>query len=145
MAWRQLARGRVGSAIAHPAVHVVSAGLSNAGSGNILVTLVDGVLHLLQELINVDQIVLSADIGHRREMVCRSMTTARAVATTTGNWHSGRHGLILRNGAIQDWKLKGLETEQALADGRIRVGVELASLQVTEELVKSIVPPLAIV
>ena len=32
-----------------------------------------------------------------------------------------------------------------MADGRIRVGVKLASLQVTEELVKSIVPPLAIV
>lgn len=90
----------MGRAIANPAVHVVSAGLSYAGRSNILVTLVDGVLHLLQELIDVDQIVLSTDIGHRRKMVCRSMTTARVVATTTGNWHTGRHGLILRNRAI---------------------------------------------
>jgi hypothetical protein len=146
MARRQLARGRVGCAIAHPTLHVVSTRLSHACSGNILIALVDGVLHLLQELINVDQIVLGADVGHGRKMVCGSMTTARAVATTTtGNWNGSRHGLVLGNRAIQDRKLKGLETEQALTDSRIGVGIELASLEVTEEFVQSIVPTLAVV
>jgi hypothetical protein len=130
MTRRQLARWRVGSAIAHATLHVVSARLSHAGRGNILVTLVDSVLHLLQELIDVDQIVLGADVGHGRKMVCGSMTTARAVATTTttSNRNGSRHGLVLGNGAIQDRKLKGLETKQALANGRIGVGIELASL-----------------
>jgi hypothetical protein len=145
MARGQLARGGVGSAVAHPTLHVVSTRLSHAGSGNVLVALVDGVLHLLQELINVDQIVLGADVRHWRKMVRGRMTTARAVATTTGDRNSSRHRLILGNRAIQNWKLKGLETEQALADSRIGVGIELASLQVTEELVQSIVPTLAVV
>jgi hypothetical protein len=145
MARRQLARGRVGSAIAHPTLNVVRTRLSHAGSGNIFVALVDGVLHLLQELINVDQIILGADVRHGRKMVCGSMTTAGAVATTTGNRNGSRHVLVLGNRAIQNGKLKGLETEQALADSRIGVGIELASLQVTEELIQSIVPTLAVV
>lgn len=54
MTGRQLGRRRVSSAVVHAAVEVVSTGLGDAGSGDILVALVDGVLHLFQELINVE-------------------------------------------------------------------------------------------
>jgi hypothetical protein len=105
VARRQLGRGRVGSTVTHATLHVVSTGLSHTGRSDVLVALVDGVLHLLQELININQIVLSADVGHGRKMVCRGMTTTRAVATTMGNRNGSRHGLVLGNWAVQDRKL----------------------------------------
>jgi hypothetical protein len=38
------------------------AGLGNAGSRHILIAFIDSVLHLLEELIDVDQIILSPNI-----------------------------------------------------------------------------------
>lgn len=66
MARGELGRGRVGGPVMHARVHVVSTGLGDAGSRNILVAFIDGVLHLLQELIDVDEIALGPDIGHGR-------------------------------------------------------------------------------
>lgn len=62
MAWRELGWGRVGGAIVHATMHVMRTGLGNAGSRDILIAFVNGVLHLLEELIDVDQIVLSPNI-----------------------------------------------------------------------------------
>lgn len=62
MAWRELGWGRVGGAIVHATMHVMRAGLGNASSCHILITFVDSVLHLLEELIDVDQIVLGPNI-----------------------------------------------------------------------------------
>jgi hypothetical protein len=96
-------------------MHVVSAGLGNAGGSDILVALVDSVLHLLEELIDVDQIVLGADVGHRRKVVTRSLGAAGAV-TATADRNRCRHLLIFRYRAIENGKLQSLQAEETLAD-----------------------------
>jgi hypothetical protein len=146
MAVGKLRRRRIGSAVAHATLHVVGTGLSHASGSHVLITLVDGVLHLLQELVDVDQVVLGADVGHRRQVVRRSRRTAGAVATAaTAHRDTSRHGLVLWDGSVQNGKLKRLETQQALAHGGVRVGVELAALEITKELVQGVVSALAVV
>jgi hypothetical protein len=75
------------------------------------------------------------------------MAATGAVATTTAasNGNRSGHRLVLWHGTVKNGKLECLETKQALAHGRIRVGIELATLQVTKELVQSVVSALAIV
>jgi hypothetical protein len=110
MAWRELSRGRVGSTVIHATVDVVCAGLGNTSSSHILVTLVDSILHLLEELINVDQVVLGANVGHGREMVSRSLAT-RAVTTASSDSNRGRDVLILWHRAIEYRELKSLQSK----------------------------------
>ena len=145
MAGRQLGRRRVSSAVVHAAVEVVSTGLGDAGSGDILVALVDGVLHLFQELINVEQVVLGADIGHWGKMVARRLRATWAVTTTAADGDRCRDLLVFGDRAIEDGKLESLQAEKALADRSVGVGVELATLEVTKELVQSIVATLAVI
>lgn len=118
----------------------MGARLGNTGGSDVVITFIDCVLHLLQELINVDQVALRPDIAHWRQMVCWCRSVW-AVATAA-NCHSGRHGLILWNRSVDYGKLKTLETEETLADSGVRVEIELASLQVAKELVKCVIAAL---
>lgn len=147
MAGRKLGGRGIGSTVAHATLDVVGTRLSHASGSDILITLVDGVLHLLQELVDIDQVVLGTNVRHGWEMIGRGRATARAVTTAaTTNSDTSRHGLILRNGSVvQNGKLKCLETEQALAHGGVGVGVELASLEIPEELIQGIISTFAIV
>ena len=70
-----------------------------------------------------------------------AVTTTASAAAANGYW--GRHGLVLRDGTTaQDGELQVLQTQQPLTDRGIAVGVKLASLQVAEKLVESIVAAL---
>lgn len=145
MARRHLARRRVGGSIIHAAMHVVGTGLGDSCCCDVVIILVDGVLHLFQELVDVDQIILSPGITHRRQLVLNGLrgavTTATPAAASNGYW--SRHGLVFRDGTTaQDRELQILQTQQPLTDRGITVGVELASLQVAEKLVESIVAAL---
>jgi alkylated DNA nucleotide flippase Atl1 len=147
MAGRKLGGRGMGSTVAHATLDVVGTRLSHASGSDIFITLVDGVLHLLQELVDVDQVVFGTNVRHGWEMVGRSRATARAITTaTTTNSDVSWHGLIFRNGSVvQNGQLKCLETKQALAHGGVRVGVKLASLEITEEFIQGIISTLAIV
>jgi hypothetical protein len=139
-------RGRgVGSPIVHSSLHIVGTGLGNSRSSHVLLALVDRVLHLLQELINVEQIALAPHIRHRGQVVCGGLAAARAESTAATNSNGGRHRLIFGHRTIQDGKLKRLESYETLADGGIGVRVKLAPLQIAEELVQRIVTALAII
>jgi hypothetical protein len=147
MARRELRWWGVASAVVHATVDVVRARLSHTCGSYVLVALIDGILHLLKELIDIDQIVLGANIGHRREVISRSRRTARAVSPTTATCDRDGcgHGLIFRYWAVENWQLESLEAKKPLPNGGIRAGIELTTLQVTEELVQRVVTPLAII
>jgi hypothetical protein len=121
------------------------AGLGNTGSSHILIAFVDSVLHLLKELINVDQIVLSPNIGHGGQVVTRGLVSTTAITTAAANRNRRRHLLVFRDRATEEGKLKGLETQQTLADRGIGIRVELAALQVAEKFVQRIVPALTVI
>jgi hypothetical protein len=108
MAWRELSRRRVGSTVVHATVDVVGTGLGNASSRHVLVAFIDGVLHLFEELINVDQVVLGANVGHGREMVPRSLATTGAVTAASSDCNRGRNVLVLWHRAIKDGELESL-------------------------------------
>ena len=128
----------------------MGARLGNASRGNIVIVLINGVLHLFQELINVDQIILGPDIGHGRQLVLDRMRaavtiTATATASTTPgrDHHWGRHGLVIRDrAAAEDRELQVLQAQEPLANSRVRVSIELASLQVPKELIEGVVAAL---
>lgn len=145
MARRHLARRRVGSSIVHATMHVVGTRLGDSCCCDVVIILVDGVLHLFQELVDVDQIILGPGITHGRQLVLNGLraavTTTAASAAANGYW--SRHGLVFRDGTTtQDGELQVLQTQQPLTDRGIAVGVKLASLQVAEKLVESIVTAL---
>lgn len=130
----------------------MSARLGNTSSSNMVVVLINGVLHLFQELINVDQVVLGPNIAHGRQLVLERMRTA-AVTTTaspssptttsSGHGHGSRHGLVVRDGAsTQDWELQVLQAKKPLADCSVGVGVKLTTFQVAKELVEGIIATL---
>jgi hypothetical protein len=122
-------------------MNIMSSRLCNSSSSDMIVILVDGILHLLQELIDVDQVVLGADVAHWGQMVDRSTVSARAVATAHGN---GRwHRLVFRHRATgQDRERQILKTKEALANRGVRVKIELTAFQIAKELVQSVIAPL---
>ena len=129
----------------HAALHVVGTRLGDSCCCDVVIILVDGVLHLFQELVDVDQIILGTGITHGRQLVLNGLraavTTTASAAAANGYW--GRHGLVLRDGTTaQDGELQVLQTQQPLTDRGITVGVKLASLQVAEKFVESIVAAL---
>jgi hypothetical protein len=122
-------------------MNVMGSRLCNTSSSNMIIILVDGILHLLQELVDVDQVVLRADVAHWGEMVDRRTVSTRAVATTHG--HGRWHGLVFRHRATgQDRERQILKTKEALANRCVRVKIELTAFQIAKELVQSIVAPL---
>jgi hypothetical protein len=60
---RELGRRRLGSTVIHAAVYKVSTWLEDISSRYVLITVVDGVLHLLEDLTDVDIVVLSLNTG----------------------------------------------------------------------------------
>jgi hypothetical protein len=145
MAGWELSGRRVCCAVVHATVNVMSTGLGDASSCYILVALVDGVLHLLEELVDVEQVVLGSDVGHRGKVVSRRLGATRAVTTTAADGDRCRDLLVFRNGAIEDGELESLQAEETLANGGIGVRIELATLKVAEELIERVVAALAIV
>lgn len=116
-------------------------GLGDTCSGYMVVTLIHSSLHLFEELIDVDQIILGAGVAHRGEMVSLSRHWTAGTVSTAGatNCHSGRDLLVLWHRAVDQRKLKAVEAKQTLADRGVRGRVELAPFEVTEELVQSVV------
>ena len=106
-------------------------------------TLVDGRLHLLQELINVHEIVLGSKIWHWWECILMlgHWTTVTSVAINRNHGWAGWH--VIRNSSTMDWD--SLQSHQSLSDLSIRRRVNLTALCITEEVVQGIVTALSVV
>ena len=140
MARRQLARRRVGSPVIHATLHVMGTRLGHSRGRHVVIAFVDGVLHLLQELIDVEEVALGPHIAHGRQLVLHRLRATVAPTTTGAHGHWSRHRLVFRDGTTaEDGQLQVLQVQQTLTDRRVGVGVELASLQVAKEVVEGIV------
>lgn len=120
--------------------HVVRARLVHASSGSRVGVLVDGALHLLKDLVDLDQIVLGADVGHGRQSVGLVVGVVVVVAINTANRDGSGQVLGSQRAAVAEGTV---ERHQALANLGIRSRVELATLGLAKELVEDIVGALA--
>lgn len=132
MLWRRVAMavdlGRVG---------VVGAGLLDTSSRGRVGALVDGGLHLLQELVDIEEIGLGSQVGHGRErvLVLGHGRAACAVATDRHHGRAGRH-VVMHSPALDR---DTLEEGEAVSDLSVGCGVDLTTLGIAEEVVQSIV------
>lgn len=124
-------------------MYAVKTGQGETSSSYGLRTVVNGVLHLFEELIDGDQEVLSPNTGHRSKVTARSLGTTKSVTAAVVDSDRRRHMLVFTQMAIQNGKLKSLQSQQTLADRSIGVRVEL--VQVAKELVQCIVATLSAV
>lgn len=123
-------------------VGVVSTWLLDTSSGSSVGVgaLVDGGLHLLEELINVHQVGFGSKVGHGRESVLllRKPMTSMAIHSNHGwaSWH------VVGDGATV--KRNTLEGNQSLANLSIGSWVDLTALSISKEVVQGVIAPSSI-
>ena len=114
-------------------VSVVGTWLLNACCSCSIGALIDGRLHLLEELIDVHQIILGSQVGHRWESVL-----------VLRHWPSVSSLTIHRNHLRSSWNVLGngstvhhvaLQSHQSLANLVIGSRVDLSALGVAKEVI----------
>lgn len=116
----------------------------NAGS-SVAGVLVDGVLHLTKDVVDVDEILLRARVGHG-EIVLLSQGVAGSRASVHGGRGSWlRHVLLCGgHGAVGDGQVS-VKRHQGAANLGIRGGVNLATLGAAKEVVDHVIGALSII
>lgn len=124
-------------AVAISCAGVVSAGLLDASSSSRVRALVDRGLHLLQEVVDVEEIRLGSQVRHWREgvLVLGHGRTAASVAVDRhhrrARWHVVRHAACLDRHALQEG--------QAAADFSVGCRVDLPALGITKEVIQGVI------
>jgi hypothetical protein len=136
---RREARRRVARAISYTSVDIVRTGLVNASRRGRVRVLVDSTLQLLQELVDVQEIALSPEIGQGQSI----WVMHRRVS---GLSHHGATMPILRHtatlitaAATENWKLHSLETHKSLANVIVGSGVNCTAFSIAKKLVQCVV------
>lgn len=125
---------------AHGLVRVVAAGLVDAGGGGGAGALVDGGLHLVEEVVDVEEVALRLQVGHG-ERVVRLWHRGDAWAVTASSYcHQRLRGHVVDQGSALDGK--AVKVHQALADLGVRSWVDVAAFRITEEVVQGVKPAL---
>jgi hypothetical protein len=116
----------------------------NAGS-SVAGVLVDGVLHLAKDVVDVDEILLRARVGHG-EIVLLSQGVAGSRASVHGGRRSWLGHVLLcgGHGAIGDGQVS-VKRHQGAANLGIRGGVNLATLGAAKEVVDHVIGALSII
>lgn len=114
-------------------------------SSSVAGILVDGVLHLAEDVVDVNEILLRAGAGHR-EVVLLSQRVAGSRASVHGGRGSWlRHVLLCGgHGAVGDGQVS-VERHQGAANLGIRGGVNLATLGTAKEVVNHVIGALSII
>ena len=115
--------------ISRASIHVVR-GMGNASSSSLgsSLVLVDSSLELFEELINVLQVVLGAEIGHRQGIVIGQ-------GSMGGSSHGWSTTVLSTSTTIAG---KVLKSKQARSNGIVTGRVQGAGLDISKELVQSI-------
>jgi len=130
----------VAGTVSNAGVRVMSTWLLNTCSCGLVGILVNGALKLLQELVNVQQVALSPEVGKRQRVWVvhwwmRGLSnhgTALAVVT-----HAA--ALVATLATTENWKLYTLEAHEPLADVVVSVWVNSTALGIAEEFVERII------
>jgi hypothetical protein len=121
-------------------VGVVASWLVDAGGCGGAGALVDGGLHLIEEVVDVEEVALRLQVRHWERVVrLRHRGDARTV-TTTSYCHQGLRGHVVNQGSALDGE--AVKVHQALADLGVRRRVDVAAFRITEEVVQSVKPAL---
>lgn len=116
-------------------------------SSSMVGILINSVLHLAQEVVNVDEILLSASIGHRQIVLLSQGVLAGGRASVDNGGTSGlRHVMLLRSGhgSVGDGQ-RAVERHQRAADLSIRRGIDLTALGTAEEVIDHVESALAVI
>ena len=117
-------------------VSVMGTWLLHTSSGSSIRALVNGRLHLLQELIDVHQIILRSQVGHWRKSILVLWHWASVAAMAFNR----NHCRTSRNVVGQTTSLDGdaLKLHQALANLSVGAWIDLTTLSVTEEVIQHV-------
>jgi hypothetical protein len=118
-------------------VGVMGSGLLDTSSCGRVGALVDGGLHLLEELVDVEEVGLGPQIGHRRESILMLGHGGAAASVTTDRHHGRAGGHVIRHPSALDWDT--LEEGEAVSNLSIGRGVDLTTLGIAKEVVQSII------
>jgi hypothetical protein len=127
-------------------VGVVGAWLLDSCGGGCVRALVHGGLHLLQELIDIHQIVLGSQVGHRWESILMCWHWACVTSMSTMAFdrdHRGSSRDII--GKTTSMDRNALELHQSLSNLSIRTRIDLAALRIPEEVIQSVVSAFSVV
>ena len=122
-------------------MRVVASGLVDASCRGGAGALVDGGLHLVEEVIDVEEVVLGLQVGHREGVVGLGHRGDAGAVSTTSYCHQGLRGHVVNQGSALDGE--AVELHQALADLGVRRWVDVATLGITEEVIQGIKPALS--
>ena len=118
----------------------MASGLVDAGGGGGAGALVDGGLHLVEEVVDVEEVALGLQVGHWEGVVwLRHRGDAGAVTASYG--HQGLRGHVVNQGSALDGE--AVKVHEALADLGIRCWVDVATLGITEEVIQGVKPALS--
>jgi hypothetical protein len=98
---------------------------------------VDGRLHLLQHVVDLLEVLLGAQIGHRRQIVVLGKRAMRGATDTTKGVRSLRHVLGSETATSMQAERR-MQRHQGTADLRVRTRVDLGALNVAEEIVQGL-------
>jgi hypothetical protein len=106
-----------------------------AGSGVVCI-LVDGVLHLTEKVVDVNQILLGAGVRHGKIILLSQGVLARGGTSMNNRWTSRLRHVLLRCGHWTIWDGEGaMKGHQGAANLSVRRGVNLATLGAAEEVI----------
>lgn len=123
-------------------VSVVSTWLVNTGGSSLIRALIHCSLHLVEEVIDVEQVTLRFQIWHRKRVVWlrhrRNLWTTVAIHCHHRlRWH------VINQGTAGDWK--SVERHQTLADLWVGSWIDLTTLGIAEEVVQDIETTLSLI
>lgn len=102
--------------------------------------LVDGRLHLLQDVVDLMEVVLGAEVRHRRQVVMLRQGSG-SVSYTSSDGEARR---VARDELCSQWAVqRGMNGHQGAADLAVRRRINLAALDTAKEVVELIVAALA--
>lgn len=124
----------------HGLVCVVASGLVDAGGSGGAGALVDGGLHLVEEVVDVEEVALGLQVGHWEGVVRLGHRGDAGAVPASSYCHQGLRGHVVNQGSALDGE--AVKLHQALADLGVRRWVDAATLGITEEVIKGVKPAL---
>lgn len=107
----------------------------NPGSSSGVGVLIDGALHLLEDVVNLDEVILGANVAHGRQRV---MLLVRSMSARSVDCNDSRGREVLSGQRARVERKRAMQRHQSLADLRIRRRIEVTALGIPEKFVQGI-------
>ncbi len=134
--------------MAETSVVALAGGVNVNTGGGMVGILIDGILHLTEHVVNLDQVLLGPGVGHgqvvllSQRVVGNSRDTA-AAAHAVGMLRLG-HVLLSSHGPVGHGQ-RAVKRQQRAANVGVRAGVDVTALGAAEEVIDHVVGALAVI